>query len=305
MTQAVSALLRCPQCEGELQETGRGGSERRDLRCIGCGRTYPVVGGIPRMATLSGVRGDVAASFGFQWQARATAQFEKDTLYGLSPEMERRSFFAAFDAERDELAGKTLLDAGCGDGFLISLVAPYLGEVVGIDVNTAIDVAYLRCRNHPNVTIVQGDLFSPPLQYAAFDYVWCEGVLVATEDPRKGFATLSRLVKPGGQLYIWVYSSERLGIYQRIRDAVVIGHRLPRPLLLPLCYGLALPLAAAQWLRGKAESLRTIAFSLFDNLSPRIQTRHTVAEITSWFVEEGFTDVRQIGWLGMTGKKVQ
>src|SRR6185369_2241147 len=112
-------------------------------------------------------------------------------------------------------------------------------------------------------------------------------------------------VKPGGRLYVWVYPSERLSIYQRVRDAVRIGHRLPHGLLVPLCYGLALPLAVLRRFRraGSPDSVRTIAFALFDNLSPVVQTRHAAAEVRSWFEEHGFMDIKQNGYIGMSGTK--
>jgi hypothetical protein len=52
------------------------------------------------------------------------------------------------------------------------------------------------------------------------------------------------------------------------------------------------------------DSVRTIAFGLFDNLSPRVQTRHTVAEVRDWFEERGFSALKQTGMIGMSGTKV-
>jgi hypothetical protein len=40
-----------------------------------------------------------------------------------------------------------------------------------------------------------------------------------------------------------VIQLERLSVYQRIHDLLCLAHRIPRPLLLPLYYGLAVPLA--------------------------------------------------------------
>ena len=43
---SVMALLRCPACRSELQSEPEGA-----LRCLGCGRTYPVTDGIPTLLT--------------------------------------------------------------------------------------------------------------------------------------------------------------------------------------------------------------------------------------------------------------
>jgi SAM-dependent methyltransferase/uncharacterized protein YbaR (Trm112 family) len=304
MKDEIADLIRCPRCGGRVIREAADRDQR--LRCRTCDEAYPVEGGIPRMAVSTATSRKVAASFGFQWLARANTYFERDTLYGLSPDAERRNFLTGLAIEVADLSGKTVLDAGCGDGFLLTLLSQYpVTAAIGIDISASIDLAHERTRGQANAMVLQADIFAPPLATDAFDYVWCEGVLVHTEDPRKGFGALSRLVKPGGRLYVWVYPSERLSIYQRIRDIVRIGHRLPSALLVALCYALALPLTALRHLRraGSAESLRTVAFALFDNLSPVVQTRHSVAEVRSWFEEHGFTDLKQTGSVGMSGTK--
>jgi SAM-dependent methyltransferase/uncharacterized protein YbaR (Trm112 family) len=304
MRNDIMRLIRCPACGGHVanEKTERYGER---LLCEACSEAYPVVNGIPRMALSTETSQKIASSFGFQWSARAKSHFERDTLYGLSPEAERRNFFDGLGIDPGDLDAKTILDAGCGDGFLLTLLGEYPVTAVGIDINTSIELAYQRTQRQRNVAVLQADIFAPPFPSEAFDYVWCEGVLVATEDPRKGFGALSRLVKPGGRLYVWVYPSERLSIYQRMRDLIRIGHRLPRALLMRLCYGLALPVALLRMLRrhSQRESLRTVAFALFDNLSPVVQTRHTAAEVRSWFEEHGFVDVKQSGYIGMSGTK--
>jgi len=110
------------------------------------------------------------------------------------------------------------------------------------------------------------------------------------------------LVKPGGQLYLWVYPSERLSIYQRIRDILVASYRIPYPLLLGLSYLLACSLSPVLKLSGRRRSLNTIMFDLFDNLSPRYQWRFTEAAIYSWFKEAGFIDVKVNGRIGVSGR---
>jgi hypothetical protein len=52
------------------------------------------------------------------------------------------------------------------------------------------------------------------------------------------------------------------------------------------------------------DSVRAIAFGLFDNLSLRVQARHTIAEIRGRFEELGFSHLKQMGLMGMSGTKV-
>lgn len=307
MMETMLRLLCCPECRGRLVQAAAQSCDAT-LVCVKCGRSYPVVDGLPRLVLGGGPCADVAESFGFQWRARARGLFERGTLYGLSAEAERLNFFGALGIEPEAMAGRVVLDAGCGDGFLLTVLEQHPAQVVGIDVSASARLAADRCRDFSNVTVLQADLFSPPFLPGSFDYVWCEGVLVHTGDPRKGFQILADLVKPGGRLYVWVYSSERLSIYQRIRDFLRVAHRLPRPLVLLVSYLLAMPIAVAKQLRGRtrgADRVSTIAFTMFDNLAPRVQTRHAAAEVRAWFEESGFSDLKQTGFIGMSGTKAK
>jgi SAM-dependent methyltransferase/uncharacterized protein YbaR (Trm112 family) len=298
-------LLCCPLCRGALTSLGGADGSGSSLTCADCGRRYPIVNGVPRLVA-GGQRTAVAKSFGFQWRARGRRLFERQTLYGLSVDDERRNFFQALGIQPEALDGTAILDAGCGDGFLLAALSRYPCELIGFDLSASAELAARRCREFSHVTVLQADLFSPPFPAESFDYVWCEGVLVHTEDPRKGFRVLASLVKPGGRLYVWVYPSERLSIYQRIRDVSRVAHHLPYPLLLLVSYLLALPLGLAQRLRvgaRRADPLATIACAIFDNLSPKVQTRHTGGEVRTWFEENGFVDLRQTGHIGMSGRK--
>lgn len=313
MKQEILSLLVCPSCQHSLTEPDGTGTTT-SLRCTQCSATFPVADGVPRFVTGLGDRQQIAESFGFQWKARGAGQFEQDTLYGMSAGEELQAFFRALVCTPPDLTGKTILDAGCGDGFLLRLLAQYSVEIIGIDINTSIGRVYEACKQFTNITILEADLLRPPFQPETFDVVWSEGVIVCTSDPKGAFASLARLVKPGGKLYVWVYPSDRLSVYQRIRDLLVAPYVLPRPLLLALSYVLAVPIyLTAQpysfWQRQKGvdvdpkPSVKSVAFGLFDNLSPRYQTRHTADEIRGWFQELGFSAIHQSGLIGMSGRK--
>jgi hypothetical protein len=51
-------------------------------------------------------------------------------------------------------------------------------------------------------------------------------------------------------------------------------------------------------------SVRSVAFGFFDDLSPRYQSRHTVAEVQGWFEASGLADLKQSGLIGMSGTRV-
>ena len=132
MKDTLVRMLRCPRCGGGLTRSSRLDASHA-LRCTTCWRVYPIVGGVPRMASVIGAAEEVARSFGFQWKARARNLFERSTLYGFTVDEERRTFFGAMGVEPRDLTGKTVLDAGCGDGFLLKALGKYPAEIIGID----------------------------------------------------------------------------------------------------------------------------------------------------------------------------
>jgi len=295
--------LCCPACLGALREDK--GLQSHSLRCDSCSRVYPVQRGLPRL-TLDAGAGAKVRSFGFQWRIRQSGWFERGTLYGLSADAERDNFFGGLGIRPEDLRHRLVVDVGCGDGFLLTILGQDpTARLLGMDLSASAELAAEKCRNLPNVTVVQADLFAPPLPPGSVDVVWCEGVLVHTGNPRRGFEKLAALVRPGGRLYVWVYSAERLTVYQRVRDFLRIAHKLPAPVLVALSYLLALPVAGVQRLfRGKrATRFQTAAFAMFDNLSPPIQTRHTAAELRSWFEACGFVDLLESGSVGMSGSR--
>jgi len=295
-------MLRCPAYRGPV--TGiAAGYQTADVRCAQCRLSFPFVDGVLRMLASPVTQDSAAKTFGFEWLARDKGLFETNKLYGLTAEQELAAFLNAYGIELSAVKGKTVLDAGCGDGTLIELIAGQGAEAVGIDINPSITVPARRCRGLKNVTVLQADVFQPCFEPASFDFVWCEGVIVHTANPRKAFEAVKDLVKPGGQMYVWVYPSERLSVYQRIRDLLVAPYRLPPYALVILSYLLAAGLFPLLRIGRRKRSLRTVAFDLFDNLSPRYQWRHTEAEVRRWFREAGFTDLRITGHIGMSGKR--
>src|SRR5262245_48279806 len=106
----------------------------------------------------------------------------------------------------EDFRGKRVLDAGCGPGHHVRLVAPYAAHVTGVDLNTS-SLALERTRDLANVSIVEGDIATyHPAE--PFDVVYCVGVIHHTDDPDATFANLRRACRDGGRLVVWCYSRE-------------------------------------------------------------------------------------------------
>jgi ubiquinone/menaquinone biosynthesis C-methylase UbiE len=118
--------------------------------------------------------------------------------------------------------GKRCLDAGCGGGRGSILMAQCgAREVVGVDFSaTNINSCRKRAeqKRFSNLHFYQHSLMELPFENESFDIVWCNGVLMHTIDPDKGLQEISRVLKKGGHIWLYVYGSG--GIYWYMVDWV-------------------------------------------------------------------------------------
>jgi SAM-dependent methyltransferase len=274
-------LLRCPRCRAKLAV------ESSDLFCASCAGRYPIRQGVPRLAGEG-----YAESFGRQWNRYDVARTEEDET----------TFEAKTGIHPGELAGKLVLDAGCGGGRYSRLVGSHGAKVLGVDLSTAVDKASALCAELPNVQIAQADLLDLPVAESAFDLVFSIGVLHHTPDPRRAFAQIARRVKPGGRLSVWLYRKNTLPqewVNSGIRDVTT---RMPARVLEPLCAGLGV-LGSVPVLNRTLNKLANFSahpdWTLrvcdnFDWWAPKYQSHHTIAELSSWFAAEGFDEVAEL-----------
>ncbi|TAM80117.1 MAG: methyltransferase domain-containing protein [Acidobacteria bacterium] len=216
MRAALLNLLACPHCLGELElhvtSTANDKIDEGSLGCRDCRAEYPVLGGIPRFVPDPAY----ARSFSFEWRQWRRTQFDtaarNDSL---------ATFTASTGYSPADLAGKTVLEAGCGAGRYMDLLARAGAQVIGIDMSQAIEVAQENLGHLPNCHFVQGDLMRPPFRMRAFDFVYSIGVLHHTPSTRKAFSGLVPLLKDGGEISVWVYPLRRLSeTFRRFPDRV-------------------------------------------------------------------------------------
>ena len=280
MNAELLSLLHCPRCLGPLDDPG----ESSGLSCPDCAAIYPVTRGIPRFAGES-----YAASFGRQWNRYDVARDEEDAA----------TFAVKTGVDPGDLAGKLVLDAGCGGGRYARLAGRHGARVIGVDLSSAVEKAAALCAKLPTVSIVQADLLDLPLAERRFDLAVAIGVLHHSPDPRRAFAQVAARVKPGGRLAVWLYrrnTPPQEWLNAALRAATT---RLPARVLEPFCAGLAL-------LGGVPVLNRTLNKAVnFSNhpdwtlrvcdtcdwYAPRYQSHHTLEELERWFVEEGFDDL--------------
>jgi SAM-dependent methyltransferase len=286
MNREMLSLMHCPRCRGAFQVPDES-PEPATLACAACGARFPITGGVPRLAGET-----YAASFGRQWNRYDVVRDEEDET----------TFRVKTGISADELAGKLVLDGGCGGGRYSRLLGRHGARVVGVDLSSAVDKAASLCAGMPNVQIIQADLLDLPLADAAFELVFSIGVLHHTPDPRRAFAQLARKVRPGGRLAVWLYRRNTPPQEWLNRGLRALTTRLPTRVLESICAGLGV-LGGVPVLNRLLNKVANFSshpdWTLrvcdnFDWYAPRYQSHHTVDELRAWFEEEGFRELTEL-----------
>lgn len=205
MKPRLAKLLVCPDCliPLELEVDEQQDDEIRSglLTCPRCDLSFPIRGGIPRFVQGS----SYAESFSFEWKRWRRTQLDSGPR-----RTSESTFVASTGREPSTLAGKLVLDAGCGPGRYVDVVSRSRAEVVGVDMSLAVEVARDNLGERPNCHFVQADLLHLPFAPGTFDWVYSIGVLHHTPDTHRAFLRLARVLRPGGEIAIWVYPQRRL-----------------------------------------------------------------------------------------------
>lgn len=110
----------------------------------------------------------------------------------------------AFIQKQGTLAGKNVLDIGCGGGILTESLAQQGAEVTGIDMSAQALAAAQRHLQGQSLAIhyeqITAEAFAAQ-QPATFDIVTCMELLEHVPDPASLIAACAKLVKPGGEVF--------------------------------------------------------------------------------------------------------
>lgn len=178
---------------------------------------YPIRDGVARMVpspdgSAAGEQdGATAASFGGKWallsdeerDRLAAFQFQwYDKRFGWGDEAGLAAHLATCD---------TVLDAGAGTGYdAVRYARLCPGRVVAIDLSESVTAAADLWKTAKNLQFVQADIMRPPFAPESFDFVVSDQVIHHTPDCRQAFLMLAALVRPGGQLSVYVYAKKAL-----------------------------------------------------------------------------------------------
>lgn len=126
------------------------------------------------------------------------AAWRATTLGGVTEALEQQLILGL----AGELPGRKVLDAGSGDGTLVSALAGRGAQVTGVDADPAmLPVARARA-GASGASFLQGRVERLPLPDASFDVVVAVTVLCFVPDPAGALRELARVLRPGGRLVV-------------------------------------------------------------------------------------------------------
>jgi SAM-dependent methyltransferase len=280
---------------------------------------YPIRGGIPRFVQER----NYAWNFGLQWDLFARTQL--DSHSGLPISAER--FWNVTGWEPKDLSGQWVLDVGCGSGRFSEVALDAGAKVVALDYSSAVEACWENLKHHPNLHVIQADIYALPFAPESFSFVYSLGVLQHTPDVGKAFAALPPMVKPGGQLctdFYWnrlrtllhpkyllrpftkrmdhrrLLSLLEISVPSMLRVSQMVG-RIPRvgrmlKRLVPVAdYTGIYPLS-----RRQLEEWALL--DTFDMLAPMYDKPQSAERVRAWFKLAGLKDVEVFHWGHLVGR---
>lgn len=153
-------------------------------------------------------------SFAEKWSASAEFQtggekgFDSDTLGWI---VSRNGFSSLADFGTHLSRFRTILDAGCGNGRILGLIADVVNSetsLIGLDFAAA-EIARKNLGNRVK------EIFAVDLMDASSlsviprpDFIYCQEVLHHTSNPERSFLNLVDILLPGGEIAIYVYKKK-------------------------------------------------------------------------------------------------
>ena len=183
-----------------------------------------------------------------------------------------------------DFRGKKALDAGCGGGrYTVALKKIGFGEVVGVDISKP---GLKNCETRlakkeiSGISYKEGTVLDLPFEDESFDFVYSNGVLHHTSDLVKGIHELLRILKKGGNGFLYLIENPG-GIYWDIIEilrCVVkdVGFAYAREVFHML---------------GVPPNRR---FFILDHIMAPINIRSTCEEIEGWLKQAGASEIRRL-----------
>lgn len=127
-----------------------------------------------------------------------------------------------------DLAGKTVLDVGCGEGRFTKLLAKNAKEVIGIDINESeLEAARKSNADLKNIRFFHENCLKMQFADSFFDYVFAPDLIANLADKKvAAIKEMVRVAKQNGKVFITAYSENALADRVKSYIAAKIPYRI-------------------------------------------------------------------------------
>lgn len=211
------------------------------------------------------------------WQGFSKEKFCDETFKSLTDRLKRNNI--GIDWFKDKIC----LDAGCGGGrYTVALSRLGAKKVIGIDINEKpLSDAREKIREFKikNTYFKKGNVLKIPFPQDSFDFVLSNGVLHHTVNTEKGISEISRVLKRGGRLFLYLEGEG--GLYNEL-------FYLGRKLLNGIPKNDSVSILKAIGLSGNR------IFYFIDPLYVLLQNWTTPEKVVAWLKKYGFTNITRL-----------
>ena len=336
MRERLLDFLRCPDCKQTLELIIFDASDNEIsegvLHCPN-NHYFPIVGGIPRMlpSSLKDYWAEIEAkipqpvpeaiekliesvnldqktrAYDTRTKANFSNEWDNHDIGGRTWTIELADRVNGFFLEpikipKEELSGKIMLDAGCGNGSQSVAYTEFGLEVIALDLSTGLEKGYAFRQKYAagkpdKVHFVQADLQNPPLAEKTFDIIHSAGVLHHTPDTEKTFRILRPLLKDDGTFFVWFYKYEKF-VTPMVNSMRAITTRIPSPIFAVIADLTSIPFIGFCWTVNKlgirayeTPDRREATIAVHDIFGAPYAHYHNFEEVSEWYNSVGITDV--------------
>ena len=187
-------FLACPNCKGDLVETGF------QLECISCHKEYEIMRGIPVLystsVSIEHLREE--ENLAEMMKIQSTTHKEQFSLHQWAHSKEE---FWEKVQDKIEPAPKSIINIGCGYDLNFRQFEQSGYTFINFDI--VYDTLYTLQNEYRAKSCVAGDMSKLPFKNSSFDYVICIDVLHHESDNITNILESFRdLLKPGGLLFL-------------------------------------------------------------------------------------------------------